>query len=133
MTTAIVLNLKTFLDDLKSADLVGISLRPQNLGLRLDFTFGPEVPDVAVEFDRILHLVISRPINSDDENYCFWVGEVQLRKLEENAESFLSSLSYPFNFPPDRDLASLSHFRLEGDIFIEIICESYKIYQEVKN
>ncbi|MFM2060446.1 MAG: hypothetical protein RLZZ507_116 [Cyanobacteriota bacterium] len=31
-----------FLEDLKSADLVGISLNPQNLGLRLDFTFGLE-------------------------------------------------------------------------------------------
>lgn len=133
MTTAIALNLKTFLEDLKSADLVGVSLRPQNLGLRLDFTFGPEVGDVAIEFDRILHLVISRPINSDDENYCFWVGEVELRKLEENAETFLSSLSYPFNFPANLDLSALNHFRLEGDIFIEIICEYYKIFQEVKN
>ncbi|NJK70368.1 MAG: hypothetical protein HC941_31125 [Microcoleus sp. SU_5_3] len=133
MTTAIALNLKTFLEDLKSADLVGVSLRHQNLGLRLDFTFGPEVGDVAIEFDRILHLAISRPINSDDENYCFWVGEVKLRKLDENAETFLSSLTYPFNFPPNLDLASLNHFRLEGDIFIEIICEYYKIFQEVKN
>jgi hypothetical protein len=133
MTTAIALNLNTFLEDLKSADLVGISLRPQNLGLRLDFTFGPEAGDAAIEFDRILHLVISRPINSDDENYCFWVGEVQLRKLGENAENFLSSLSYPFNCTANLDLSNLSYFRLEGDIFIEIICEHYKIFQEVKN
>jgi mRNA-degrading endonuclease RelE of RelBE toxin-antitoxin system len=32
------LMLSDFLEDLKSADLVGISLNPQNLGLRLDFT-----------------------------------------------------------------------------------------------
>ncbi|NJM62539.1 MAG: hypothetical protein HC849_23825 [Oscillatoriales cyanobacterium RU_3_3] len=133
MTSAIALNLKTFLEDLKSADLVGVSLRPQNLGLRLDFTFGPEVGDVAIEFDRILHLALSRPINSDDENYCFWVGEVELRKLDENAETFLSSLSYPFNLPPNIDLASLNHFRLEGDMFVEIICEYYRIFQQVKN
>ena len=101
--------------------------------MRLDFTFGPEFGDVAIEFDRILHLVISRPINSDDENYCFWVGEVELRKLEQNAETFLSSLSYPFNSPPDLDLSSLIHFRLEGDIFIQIICEHYKIFQEMRN
>ena len=83
-----------------------VSLRPQNLGLRLDFTFGPEVGDVAIEFDRILHLVISRPINSDDENYCFWVGKVELRNLAENAETFLASLSYPFNFPPNTDMGN---------------------------
>ena len=77
--------------------------------------------------------MISRPINSDDENYCFWVGEVELRKLEENAETFLSSLSYPFNFSDNLDLSALSYFRLEGDIFIEIICQYYKIFQEVKN
>ncbi|MEA5575989.1 hypothetical protein [Anabaena sp. UHCC 0451] len=42
---------------LKSADLVGISLNPQTLGLRLDFTFGPEADDVALELYHIIHLV----------------------------------------------------------------------------
>ncbi|MFM6528624.1 MAG: hypothetical protein ACKPKT_03630, partial [Dolichospermum sp.] len=74
MTTTITSTLTTFLEDLKSADLVGISLNSQNLGLRLDFTFGPEADDVAIEFYQIIHLVFSQPLNANDEDICFWVG-----------------------------------------------------------
>jgi hypothetical protein len=133
MTTTLKVNLKTFLEDLKSADLIGISLRPQNLGLRLDFTFGPEVGDVAIELYGIIHLWISRPLNSENEHYCFWVGDVQLRKLENPANPLLNSVSYPFHLNPNFDFSSLLYFRLEGDIFIEVICEHYKLFQEVKN
>ena len=63
--------LPDFLDDLKSSELVGISLNPQTLGLRLDFTFGPEADDVAIELYHIIHLVFSQPVNTDDEEVCF--------------------------------------------------------------
>ena len=88
------LMLSDFLEDLKSADLVGISLNPQNLGLRLDFTFGFEADDVAIEFYQIIHLVFSQPLNANDEDICFWVGEVELKKIEDNIQEFLST-SYP--------------------------------------
>ncbi|WP_353930872.1 hypothetical protein WJM97_21820 [Okeanomitos corallinicola TIOX110] len=87
--------LSDFLDDLKSADLVGISLNPQNLGLRLDFTFGLEADDVAIEFYHIIHLVFSQPLNTEDEDICFWVGEVELKEIENNIQEYLSK-SYPF-------------------------------------
>ncbi|BAY49940.1 hypothetical protein SAMD00079811_75690 [Scytonema sp. HK-05] len=71
MTTSITRNITTFLEDLKSADLVGISLLPQNLGLRLEFTFGSESGDAKIELYRIVHLVLSQPLNTDDQDFCF--------------------------------------------------------------
>jgi hypothetical protein len=103
------------------------------LGLRLDFTFGPESGDAKIELYRIVHLVFSQPLNTDDENFCFWVGEVELRNIEESGSQFLSGLSYPFknaNGSIEAD-SSLTYFRLEGDIFVEVVCGNYKIFQEI--
>lgn len=133
MTVTVTEKLKTFLEDLKSADLVGICLLPQNLGLRLDFTFGPEASDVSLELYHILHIVLSQPFDADEE-FCFWVGEVELRKLESDAEQILSDLSYQFrnkNGTIAPDSHSLIYFRLTGDILIEVVCNNYKILEEV--
>jgi hypothetical protein len=135
-TTTITPNLTTFLEDLKSADLVGISLNPQNLGLHLDFTFGPEFDDAVIELYPIVHLVLSQPLNPDDEEICFWVGEVELKKIEKNAPEILSALSYPFqdqNGTINANSSSLIYFRLEGDICLEVICVNYKTFQKSKN
>ena len=131
MTATIISNLTTFLEDLKSADLVGISMIPKNIGLRLDFTYGPEVGDVAIELYQIIHLVLSQPLNSEDTDYCFWVGEVKLQQLSEKVPEVLSSLSYPFT-NSQHLTTPLIQFYLEGDICLEAICQSYKIFQEFK-
>jgi len=136
MTFTITQNLKTFLEDLKSADLVGICLLPQNLGLRLDFTFGPEAGDVSLELYHILHIVFSQPLDADKEEFCFWVGEIELRKLTSaDADKILSYLSYPFrdkNGTIATASDSLIYFQLSGDILIEVVCNNYKILEEVK-
>ncbi|MEM1171808.1 MAG: hypothetical protein AAGJ08_22695 [Cyanobacteria bacterium P01_H01_bin.35] len=36
---------------------------PKNIGLRLDFTYSPEVADVAIKLYQIIHLVLSKPLN----------------------------------------------------------------------
>jgi len=133
MTTTITPNLTTFLEDLKSADLVGISFLP-GMGLRLDFTFGPETNNVAIELYKIIHLVLSQPINPDDEEYCFWVGEVEVKKLANDGSQLLSDLSYQCtnkNGMINTDLASRFYFRLEGDICIKVVCSHYQIFQGI--
>lgn len=130
MTTTITSNLTSLLEDLKSADLVGISVNSQNLGLRLDFTFGPEADDVAIEFYQIIHLVFSQALNPDDESICFWVGEVELKKIDEDVEQVLSGLSYPFlnqDGTVNHNSRSLIHFRLVGDMCLEVVCGNYQV------
>jgi len=112
--------------------LVGISFSPQNLGLRFDFTFGPEAGDVAIELYQIVHFVFSQPFNVNNQDYCFWVGEVELRKLEKDASQVLSRFDYPFNSQKITDFNSdsLFHFHLEGDVGMEVVCGNYKLFHE---
>ncbi len=132
MTATIPKNITIFLENLKSADLVGISLLPDYLGLRLDFTFGPEFGDAVIELYSVVHLVLSQPINTDDKDCCFWVGEVELRKLEGGLGSqMLSALSYSFKNNDGTiqvNVPSLIYFRLQGDIYIEAVCSKYKLF-----
>ncbi len=131
MTSVAQQHLANFLKDLKTADLVGISMIPKNIGLRLDFTYGPEVGDVAIELYQIIHLVLSQPLNYEETDYCFWVGEVKLQQLSETVAEVLSSLSYPFT-NSQQLRTPLIQFYLEGDICLEAICQSYKIFQEFR-
>jgi hypothetical protein len=136
MTVAVDRSLKPFhLEDLKSADLTGISLIPQPLTLRLDFTFGSEMHDTSIEFYHLVHQVISQPVNSDSEEYCFWVGNLEIRELEASQNQILSSLSYPFQNQAgliETGSSPLFYFRLEGDICIQLVCGSYKIFQQLE-
>ncbi|MBD2693799.1 hypothetical protein [Anabaena catenula] len=73
---------------------------------------GPEADDVAIEFYQIIHLVFSQSLNPNDEDICFWIGEVELKKIEDNIPEFLST-SYPFvnqNGIINTDLQSLIYF-----------------------
>jgi len=134
MTATIIPNLSTFLEDLKSADLVGISLVPHHFGLHLDFTYGPDLGDVAIELYQIIHLIFSQPFPSQELDYCFWVGEVQLNQISPENSHILSTLSYPFNHSKPSNGYPLNlplvHFHLEGEICLEIICSHYKIFRE---
>jgi hypothetical protein len=134
MTTATTIpNLSIFLEDLKSADLVGISLVPDHFGLHLDFTYGPDFGDVAIELYQIVHLIFSQPFPSQELDSCFWVGEVQLNQISPENHHILSTLSYPFNhsnlFNSDLLNSPLVHFHLEGEICLEVICSHYKVFQ----
>lgn len=136
MTIAVDRSLKPFhLEDLKSADLTGISLIPQPLTLRLDFTFEAEIYDTYIEFYHLVHQVISQPFNADPDESCFWVGNLELKKLEADQSQILSSLSYPFQNQAGLikvGSSPLFYFRLEGDICIQLICGSYKIFQQLE-
>ncbi|NJK72924.1 MAG: hypothetical protein HC942_00585 [Microcoleus sp. SU_5_6] len=90
------------IEDLKSADLTGISLIPQPLTLRLDFTFDTGIYDTSIEFYQLVHHAISQPVNSDSEDSCFWVGNAELRQLTEDKSQILSALSYPFKIEQAR-------------------------------
>lgn len=137
MTIAVDHSQKLFhLEDLKGADLTGISLIPQPLALRLDFTFGTETYDTSIEFYHLLHQVISQPINADPYESCFWVGNIEITELKEERNQLLSTLIYPFQNQAglvETGSSPLFYFQLEGDICIKIICGSYKIFQHVES
>lgn len=60
------------------------------------------------------------------------MGNAELRQLTEDKSHFLSTLSYPFQNQAglvETGSSALFYFRLEGDICIEVVCGSYKIFQ----
>ena len=127
--------LQTFLEDLKSADLVGISFQANPLRLRLEFTFGSEYDDVAIELYHLVHFSFSQPLNLEEIEPCFWVGKVEMKKIENSEDSFLSTLPYPFqNVDSQNDMESppLLHLHLEGDIAIDVLHHRYQLFREFK-
>ncbi|NJM62956.1 MAG: hypothetical protein HC849_26645 [Oscillatoriales cyanobacterium RU_3_3] len=56
--------------------------------------------------------------------------------MTEDKSQILSALSYPFQDRAgsiETGSSSLFYFRLEGDICIEVVCGSYKIFQELES
>ncbi|MEG4070764.1 hypothetical protein QUA42_26075 [Microcoleus sp. Pol11C2] len=124
------------IEDLKSADLAGITLISQLLTLRLYFTLGTGIYDTSIELYQLIHQVISQPVNSDSEESCFWVGNAELRQLTEDKSQTLSTLPYPFQNQAglvETGSSPLFYFRLEGGIYIEVVWGSYKIFQELES
>ncbi|HEY9301781.1 MAG TPA: hypothetical protein VIQ31_36530 [Phormidium sp.] len=135
MTLNISQDLQTFLENLNGAELVGISSISENVGLRLDFTFGPEANDVSLEFYHIIHLTLSQPMYASLDEFSFWVAGVKLRKLGSDGIETLNNLSYPFKSQvrqSDLDDSSLFYFRLVGDFSVVLVCHYYKIFQQLK-
>ena len=127
--------LQTFLEDLKSADLVGISFQANPLRLRLEFTFGSEYDDVAIELYHLVHFSFSQPLNLEEIEPCFWVGQVEMRKIENSKDSFLSTLPYPLqdvDSQTDTDSSPLLYLHLEGDIAIDVLHRRYQLFREFK-
>ncbi|NER35784.1 MAG: hypothetical protein F6J93_17655 [Oscillatoria sp. SIO1A7] len=127
--------LQTFLEDLKSADLVGMSFQANPLRLRLEFTFGSEYDDVAIELYHLVHFSFSQPLNLEEIDPCFWVGKVEIKKIENSEDSFLSTLPYPLqNLDSQNDMESspLLHLHLEGDIAIDVLHRRYQLFREFK-
>ena len=93
MNLTIAPKIESLLQNLDKSQLVGIDLDPTNLGVRLEFTFGPEERDIIVQLFQLVHFIISK--EPDDNDGCFFVGQVALNPLRDGGKKILSSLLYP--------------------------------------
>ncbi|HEY9700814.1 MAG TPA: hypothetical protein V6C58_00105, partial [Allocoleopsis sp.] len=125
MTLTITPEIKSFLTDLQSADLIGISLLDSSLGLRLYFTFGENNYDVAIELYHLYHLQISQPINTNNQDICYWVGEVEIKPFDTSMKNLLDYSKNQLN-NSELNLSSLIYFHLSGDIDIQVLCQDYQ-------
>lgn len=70
----------------------------------------------------------------DDEGL-FVVGQAELTTVEDGGKIVLSRLDYGFrsedNTAFSYESRSLIHFRIEGDVCIEVIAETYEIKQKI--
>lgn len=135
MNLTIAPKIESLLQNLDKSQLVGIDLDSNNLGVRLEFTFGPEKRDIIVQLFQLVHFIISK--EPDDNDGCFFVGEVALNPLKDGGKKILSSLLYPLQ-EKNGNVASypakqMFHFHLEGGVCIEAVCGAYEIFQQVEN
>ena len=121
------------LNYLRRSQLIGISLEPNELSARLEFTFGSQEYDVVIQLFQIVHFVLSK---DPDDNAPFYVGRVNLTLLENGGKEILFSLLYPFREQDGRGTSypsrSLFHLQIEGGVCIEAVCGSYQVFQEIK-
>jgi hypothetical protein len=128
MTLTLNPEINSFLTDLQSADLIGISLINSGGGLRLDFTFGADNYDVAIELYHLYHLQISQPINTNNQDICYWVGEVQLKPFDSDNKNLLDYSKIQLN-NSELNLSSFIYFHLSGDIDIQVLCQDYQFLE----
>ncbi len=128
MTLTITPEINSFLTDLQSADLIGISLLDSSLGLRLYFTFGENNLDVAIELYHLYHLQISQPINTNNQDICYWVGEVEIKPFDTSMKNLLDYSKNQLN-NSELNLSSLIYFHLSGDIDIQVLCQDYQFLE----
>jgi hypothetical protein len=139
MTVTISPNTQSLLKSLRKSQLVGLSVDPNHLWVRLEFTygtFGGEADTVVIQLTQLVHFTLSKDPDDDDDDWCFFVGEINLTPIEDGGKEILSSLGYRFR---ERDgtvasypSRSLFHFHIEGGVCIEAVCGSYQVSQEIK-
>lgn len=127
-------NIQSLLKYLRKSQLIGISFEPIKLSAHLEFTVGSEGYDVIIQLFQIVHFMLSK-YPYDNEN--FYSGEIDWTSIKDGGKEVLSSLLYPFK-EQDGSLASypsrsLFHLHIEGGVCIEAVCESYQVFQEIKD
>ena len=118
---------------LRNSQLTEISISPVDFSVKLTFTFAFESHsrDFVVHLFRLVHISFSKDL--EDNEGCYVVYEMNLKKIDDGGKNILSLLNYPiknrtgevFSYPSQE----LYHFHLEGDMCIEVICGKYHIYE----
>jgi hypothetical protein len=139
VTVTISPNTKSILKSLRKSQLVGFSVDPNHLWVRLEFTygtFGGEADTVVIQLTQLIHFILSKNPDDDDDDWCFFVCEIKLTPVEDGGKEILSSLGHRLR-EADGTVASYSshslfHFYLEGGVCIEAVCGSYQVSQEIQ-
>ena len=105
-----------------------LSLLDSSLGLRLYFTFGENNYDVVIELYHLYHLQISQPINTNNQDICYWVGEVEIKPFDTSMKNLLEYNKNQLN-NSELNLSSLIYFHLSGDIDIQVLCQDYQFLE----
>jgi hypothetical protein len=118
--------------ELSNYQITGISLEPSQLWLRVELTCGSHKPDVTLEMHNIAQISISK--TPDDEDSCYFAGEVTITPCDDGGKSILTQLGYAFSNRKGEVMAMSSnafHIHIEGDICLDVVCQTYKLLKEI--
>jgi hypothetical protein len=129
----ILMDIELLANKLKRSSLVGCTIDSSNFSFALEFSFGLGRTDVVVKLYQIVHSLISK--NPDDQESCFFVGNLFITPLYDGGLEALSSLKYSFNDANGGILTypsrPLWHLHLEGGICLDVVFGAYQILQEI--
>jgi len=119
--------------ELNTCVLGGVYTDPSLASLSLEFVSTINGNSLTVKLLNPVLFKLSRTI--DDEGF-FVIGEAELTPVEDGGKKILSCLDYCFKAEDGTafsyDPRSLIYFRVEGDVCIDAVAESYELHQEVK-
>lgn len=128
--TSLSKKLTATLERLPAAQLSGTDLDANLFSLKLNFVFAPEEHNIIIE---LLNLVSFSASRTPDDEGCYNVYQVSLDLLEDGGEKALTLLGYAFKGKDDKVFSYLGrrlfHFRLEGDVCLDVVCTSYRVYE----
>ena len=121
------------LKELESCDLDVISIDPAGQWLRFEFISGLSQMGLVLKLFNPIFIKISRTLDDDG---LFYVGEVSISPLGDGGKEQLTSLGFGFKDESGsvitNPLREMVHCHIEGGICVDVICESYQIYKEIK-
>jgi hypothetical protein len=122
---------RALINALNTCAVAEIRTDPSWVWLRFEFTSTIGGQNLSVKLFNPIIFKLSRTL--DDEGL-FVVGEAELTTVEDGGKSVLSRLDYCFrtedNTAFSYESRSLIHFRIEGDVCIDVVAETYEIKQE---
>lgn len=100
----------------------------------LSFEFASSIGGTGLSV-RLFNPILFKLSRTIDDEGIFVVGEAELTSIEDGGKSILSRLDYCFGAEDNTVFAyearALIHFRIEGDICIDVVAERYEIKQEI--
>lgn len=138
MTEPISPQVESLLEYLTESHIDSISVDPTYYFLTLEFSYGSQGYDIIIRLFGVLHFVFSKPLQDKDEDEdkeTFFVGKVQLVPITDGGKEIFSSLGYllkrknqEFSYPS----TPLYYLTVEGEAFVQVVCQSYQVFQEIK-
>lgn len=123
-----MINHKCLIDKISHCQISQFVLEPTKLWLRLEFIDPIDLKEIVLELYKMAYFSLSK--TSDDEDGAYVILEAELLSVNDSLE-LLSKLNYGFISSPQINvLDSLYHLHIEGDICLDVVCESYKVFEK---
>lgn len=121
---------RALIDELNTCVLGGVYTDPSLASLSFEFVSTINRSSLTVKLINVALFKFSRTL--DDEGL-FVVGEADLTPIEDGGKSILHRLDYGFRVTDGAAFSyesrSLIYFRVEGDVCIDVVAESYDLQQ----
>jgi len=122
-------NHKYLIDKIPYCQISQFIMESTKLWLRLEFIDPTDLKEIVLELYKIAYFSLSKTLNDEDGTYV--VLEAKLSSINNSLE-LLSKLNYGFINDPQLVLKKTYHLHIEGDICLDVVCESYKIFEKSK-